>query len=719
MRNMYFRLCIVTILCVAFSAGLALAKQNPTIERIPQSAITPVYPAGYTPSLAAADTCFTNLGGEAYYYISPWVMGDELYKAYQDPAQTCSDPYPFMVNEVHLPLVFLGTGTIYLSVDIEAVNNSVPSCPTPGTMLAISQTYEVSLENDFYLITIPLDTPVVVNGPFFVGAYFASSGNPDYAAVVTDTFPTSCVSYNDWGEGYVDLDTVYNDYGEKIFLGRMLLYASGFPGGSGVTQPEPAAEIIHPANGELVGGTVDLWANDASGSDIISQCRFQYNFNGQWLDIGTDYSDDPPLRNGVTLSGAGDGLSYTWNTASLPDGNYAIRAIITDTLGQADTAQITVAVDATPPFPSFDTPSPGGTICEPFTAQVSSADEDISYMVFDIKPGNWNYSIPVVPVSQYIGGDMDGDPTDGNPSSSGEFGNYCSGPAAAAMAIRYWYMQGYNYIMLESGTTLLTDVQLMDQLFASMHIEDNTGTYDGEFISALRDYILVHGAQFKLDIDREPSAALLRSWIENYEYAVMLGISGDPGLWMTVTGGTGLADGDGNFTFRLADPMTAMATDYTFREMTGQLQVLYNGVWHDVDIMVGMVPNNWSVARTALGYDANGADGWGFYWDTSLLDTDSLYYLTAHVYDNAGHNVVGTAPVWYTCSVTTLPGDINGDGLVNPVDLVFMTNYLYNGGAAPPGGRIVTDVNCDNGINLADVIYLYKYLLLSGPAPCN
>jgi hypothetical protein len=61
-------------------------------------------------------------------------------------------------------------------------------------------------------------------------------------------------------------------------------------------------------------------------------------------------------------------------------------------------------------------------------------------------------------------------------------------------------------------------------------------------------------------------------------------------------------------------------------------------------------------------------------------------------------------------------GDVNGDGLVDLADLVYLVEYLYGGGEAPDPPEI-GDVTCDGVVNLGDVICLVNYLYKGGPAP--
>jgi hypothetical protein len=64
----------------------------------------------------------------------------------------------------------------------------------------------------------------------------------------------------------------------------------------------------------------------------------------------------------------------------------------------------------------------------------------------------------------------------------------------------------------------------------------------------------------------------------------------------------------------------------------------------------------------------------------------------------------------------TLSGDVNGDGLVDIGDVVWLLNYLFKGDP-PPEPLDRGDANGDCDIDLGDVICLLNYLYRSGPAP--
>lgn len=65
-----------------------------------------------------------------------------------------------------------------------------------------------------------------------------------------------------------------------------------------------------------------------------------------------------------------------------------------------------------------------------------------------------------------------------------------------------------------------------------------------------------------------------------------------------------------------------------------------------------------------------------------------------------------------------VPGDVNGDGFLTPVDLIYLVQYFFQGGL-PPAPPQVGDVNCDGKCIVGDLIYLINYLFKFGPPPCR
>jgi hypothetical protein len=69
------------------------------------------------------------------------------------------------------------------------------------------------------------------------------------------------------------------------------------------------------------------------------------------------------------------------------------------------------------------------------------------------------------------------------------------------------------------------------------------------------------------------------------------------------------------------------------------------------------------------------------------------------------------------CSGGYVCGDANGDYLVSLADAVFLLAYYFEC-STPPFPYPASDLNCDGSIDLVDIIYLTRYLNGTGPEPC-
>lgn len=67
---------------------------------------------------------------------------------------------------------------------------------------------------------------------------------------------------------------------------------------------------------------------------------------------------------------------------------------------------------------------------------------------------------------------------------------------------------------------------------------------------------------------------------------------------------------------------------------------------------------------------------------------------------------------------SALCGDVNGDGLVNITDAVYLINWIFNGGPAP-SPLWTGDVNLDELIGITDAVYLIQFIFNGGPEPCS
>jgi hypothetical protein len=107
----------------------------------------------------------------------------------------------------------------------------------------------------------------------------------------------------------------------------------------------------------------------------------------------------------------------------------------------------------------------------------------------------------------------------------------------------------------------------------------------------------------------------------------------------------------------------------------------------------------------------NGAASFVFIPDA--IQYDSLFYFNFIVQDP--HGAADTIITIYRV-IAAIRGDANSDGSLNTLDVMYLINFLYKNGEAPPV-EDAADVNNDGLINLMDPTYMLNFLYLSGPAP--
>jgi len=105
---------------------------------------------------------------------------------------------------------------------------------------------------------------------------------------------------------------------------------------------------------------------------------------------------------------------------------------------------------------------------------------------------------------------------------------------------------------------------------------------------------------------------------------------------------------------------------------------------------------------------------------TLSIRIDGNQLLTPDDYYEATVASVGTTlPATFTyTATTTLPGDVNADGVMTSADIIYMVNYIFKSGVPPvvPGHG---DVNCDGVTTTADIIYMVNFIFKSASPPCS
>jgi len=109
-----------------------------------------------------------------------------------------------------------------------------------------------------------------------------------------------------------------------------------------------------------------------------------------------------------------------------------------------------------------------------------------------------------------------------------------------------------------------------------------------------------------------------------------------------------------------------------------------------------------------------------FQWTTVEEDTLNSPYTVVFAVDDGRDStdtgVVEITVLPYDVPPSGMPGDASGDTLVDVADVVFIVNYLFQGGP-PPNPPAAGDVNGDCFIGLSDLIWLINYLYRFGPPP--
>jgi hypothetical protein len=723
---MPLRMAAVCCLLVLLAGGSIIAREKPPARLEPIDSLT-LANLGRVPSLTTAAACTVSVNNGMAYYMPDWVIGIEWYKGLMNPATACSNPYPFTIEAVNMPMQFDGATELVVSVDIETVDlTTIAGCATPGEMLtySIDYTLQVPSTGGGFNIWIPLDTPITVTGPFFAGFYIANeltaSAN---ASVFLDSFPVECVTYNAWDEetGWVDLVA-----GEPAFPGRLVMEVAGIPADTSGEPPDPGSDtasssriaIISPESGSVLMGPTELWAFDSAFSGAIEYVSFAFSRGGAFVEFGRDYDGACTRRNGTAAAVNGAGYSYLWDFSYLPEGACTIRASAVDTSGDSSTATVSVVLEPTPPVARITTPIEGNPFCDTVDFRFTCNDENLSYVELYRKTAQSVYSVGLTALGQSAIGDTDGNPTDGNAVSAGEFGDYCSGPAAAAMAARVWYDRGYENIM-KQGTGFLTMAGLGENLATEFDTRRQRGTSDDALLGGLEAYYRDHGNELKFSYQRNPSYYDLRECVEDAEQTAVIGLGGTPGLWLAVDGFLGWIQSDSTFRIAVGNPLTGGIQVVSMRNRLGYSEISMGTTWQPVDIMISMVARNWKVTRSLIGVDFGANDGWSCRWLADAYADGAVGMFRARAHDVTGYVGEDIVMGEHNCALVYVAGDYDNNRYTDIADLFRLIDYVVYHQNPPVGGPGRADCNCDQTINIADLIYYMNFLFGSTAAPCR
>jgi hypothetical protein len=123
--------------------------------------------------------------------------------------------------------------------------------------------------------------------------------------------------------------------------------------------------------------------------------------------------------------------------------------------------------------------------------------------------------------------------------------------------------------------------------------------------------------------------------------------------------------------------------------------------------------------HTLLGTFPGQSEGlWSIMWTAPSQGTGRVeFYLAGNAANNNG-NPYGDYiyAVNYQVEEQFTPGDANGNGTVDALDLAYLANFFFGGGE-PPDPLLRGDTNGVCSVNAIDLTYLASYLFIGGPAP--
>jgi hypothetical protein len=245
---------------------------------------------------------------------------------------------------------------------------------------------------------------------------------------------------------------------------------------------------------------VEVRVVDLTDEDDITHALFEYSYDGlDWFLLEEDYNKG---FEGIQFTGdygkastnglGGTGWNTIWNTDTLMEGHYFLRATLFDQSAQEGTTEIMVHYDPTPPFLNLDQePTINEGILGPLSGTVSfnasTMDEDPAYFSLEY------ISASRADVDQQGLGNANqenvGTPdTKGTPQTDDDVNNFC-GPTSAANAL--WRLAQNDPALLNntSGSQYNNATQMAEQLGNDTKTDPVNGTATNDLTAGLRKYL--------------------------------------------------------------------------------------------------------------------------------------------------------------------------------------------------------------------------------------
>ncbi len=598
-----------------------------------------------------------------------------------------------------------------MQIDVEEVDpdQSTEGCPFPGALLGISDEFGYVIPaGGYYLLVTSFDEPVLVTGQYFAGLYFGSGVDALNPALILDNDPYLCVSWNDWGAGYVDL--ISNPY--YNFPGNLVMYSLGYnapedAGNSGVA-------LYSPADSSLQFGTVPIFAAERSDTTAFLKCTFEYYSLTGWSLINEDFSADVTLRNGIGPATINPGYTCNWDVSLLSENMYIVRAKLYRTAEDFTADTIELYIDNTPLKPLMINPVDGDIVCDTLSVATSIPDEDVSFLQFELRESEGTIDAPLPLLNQYMYGDVDGDTLDMNPVAQGEFGDFYNGPTLMTSVLKYFADRGYQNLMM-SGTRELSVREMVETVADSSRVRGRYGSQDDNLLGTLVDHLTNQENRFHVRISDDLDLNDLLFYTAYRGGLVLLGISQPFGHWLAINKLYLPPNTGGSVDCNIYDTRGGTESNSELR-LSPTVGITYQGLVRDVDRIVAVYPKADTTAREVIGADLNPSDGWGFFWDASSKP-EGDYIIAAVGIDVTSH--VGEGMAWFTrsCAEPYLIGDADYSGNIDIDDVIYLLQYIFANGPDPQPVLAVGDSDSSGAVDIDDVIYLLEYIFSDGPPP--
>lgn len=213
-----------------------------------------------------------------------------------------------------------------------------------------------------------------------------------------------------------------------------------------------------------------------------------------------------------------------------------------------------------------------------------------------------------------------------------------------------------------------------------------------------------------------PSCGLhMYSQSGGYAYGMTPELNIDTTKDFTITTNFRLVDSNNHWFWVLSNDWVELVIDY------GTNLRAYQGSQGPTLQIAALNTNQWYHIKTVVHPGASNYDIYlnSYYMATAKYPGTYLRYLRLGEFENGNSNY--GEGYWDDLLVygkkSYLCGDVNGDGVVDVGDVVYLINYLFKSGPVP-SPREAGDVNTDGNVDVGDVVYLINYLFKGGPAPC-